>query len=94
MNRRAFFGAFAALLALPAAAITNQSVQKFAGCSARGERLRFDPFGHCDWIDFPSEIVDLIPHTQDTLLVRCVGGDYTLSHAGTPERDWYVRQVA
>lgn len=87
MNRRAFLGAFAALLAAPAATLASRSVPGF---EALGARLYYTPFGELDWIEFPSLITDVRQVSRYRLLVRCVDGDYMLCHAGVAEYDWFV----
>lgn len=77
MDRRSFLGACAALLALPAAALTSRSVPRFRvsdGCC-----IHFTPFGDYDWIDMPSNIVDVFEHAPDMLIIRCLAGDYALT---------------
>lgn len=89
MNRRAFIGAFAALLALPAVALSSRSVPRFA---TSGCRLSFSPHGELDWIEFPSHILSVWDYSEDILMVRCLDGTYALSHAGGPS-NWFVKQV-
>src|SRR5690348_8579611 len=91
MNRRAFFGAFGALLALPAAALASRSVPRWSSvgpafspfATAKGCRLRFTPFGELDWIELPSEIVDVLKYAPNMLAIRCLDGFYML--AGFPD---------
>lgn len=92
MNRRAFCGAFAALLAMPFAVVASWSVPRFVVDADRPCRFHFTPFGELDWIDMPSEIT-AICEVGDTLEISCVGGVYSLHHPDDPAL-MYIRRHA
>ena len=94
MNRRSFVGACAALLTVPVAALASQSVPRFIVDAANRCRFHFSPFDEWNWIDMPSPIVDMFEYQKDLLIIRCVGGNYALSCAGTPEQDWFITDIA
>ena len=88
-------------MALPAAAIASRSVPRFITDPDRGfmvippsPRIYYTPFGELDWIDMPSDIVQLQRYTDTILFIECLDGDYALYHHGTPERNWRVQRVA
>lgn len=85
MNRRSFIGAFAALLAVPYAALQSRSVPQFISDASNGCRFHFTPFGEWNWIDFPSDILHISDLGDNQLGIACVDGCYVLS--GFPDPD-------
>lgn len=98
LSRRSFFGLFplsACAVSVAASLKPSQSapVLNDERWAQGGDKLFYTPFGEHDWIAFPRQIKRISAAGPDHLLVECYGADYVLSHAGTPERDWFVRQV-
>jgi hypothetical protein len=91
MNRRSFLGACSALLALPAVALVSRSVPGFMFVPPT-PRLYYTPYGELDWIEMPTNIIELVD-AGDFLRIKCVGGDYLLFHRGSPEQDWFIRRA-